>query len=87
MNIPETKSHMGFYGRVKTINNLASFYLNTDEEQKAFEANNLRGNFLRSTGKKFTSLIENREASAGMRYTPYKLMVLFNLREEKSEKE
>ena len=75
------ESHMDFFGRIKTITNLASFYLK-DEEQKAFELKNLRDNFLRSTGEKFTSMIEKREASNGMKYTPYELMVTFNLQEE-----
>ena len=51
------ESHMDFYGRLKAITNLTSFYLNTDEEQKAFEVKSLRDNFLRIKGEKFTSLI------------------------------
>ena len=79
------ESHMDFFGRVKTITNLASFYLR-EEEQKAFESKNLRDNFLRSTGEKYTALIESREASNGMRYTPYELMITFNLQGETEKK-
>ena len=86
--MPQQKSRRityGLFGCVKTITNLASFYLR-EEEQKDFESNNLRDNFLRSTGEKYTALIESREASNGMRYTPYELMIMFNLQEEAEKK-
>ena len=83
--VPQPQHRWIIYGRVKTITNLASFYLR-DEEQKAFESKNVRDNFLRSTGEKYTALIESREASNGMRYTPYELMVTVNLQEETERK-
>jgi hypothetical protein len=77
---------MDFYGRAKQITELASFYLNTEEEQALFKTSNLRNNFLSATCEKFTQLIESREAQACMKYTPNELVATFNIQAEKEKK-
>ena len=66
---------------------VASHHLRDLTEKGNFKSNNVRNNFLRACGEKFSTLIESREASVGIRYTPQELFTTYKIYQDNERNE
>ena len=76
-----------YFSKIRIITDLASHHLSDLTEKENFKSNNVRNNFLRACGEKFSTLIESREASVGIRYTPQELFTTYKIYQDNERNE